>query len=109
MLCEGCPLQGREHHMVCSPTGTPGGVLVLGGFPDPRSLERAFDGRRTVIVRQIVARIIKQMPQLIKPRYFYDYVCQCNPSYNEETKRYDVTAAVFSRCANHVLLSLIHI
>ena len=103
MLCEGCLLQGRQHHTPCAYTGTPGGVLLLGGFPDKGSLDVAFNGARTGIVRQIAGRIQGSIPVSKQPVCFFDYVCQCNPDYNKETKRYNITAAVYSQCAAHVL------
>lgn len=104
MLCDGCMLQGNEKHEPNTYTGTTGGILFLGGFPDRVSCKAAFCSPRTSIVRQIADRNSKSIPASEKkPVCFYDYVCQCTPTFNVEAKRYDINAAVFSRCAAHVL------
>lgn len=106
-LCSGCPLEGRPCVTPNRAGEQKGGLYILGGFPDARSAtERGkgsvpFMGQRSNLIRSIMNKLYMRLPAGDKPTCYYGYACCCNPSYNRETKRYDISADIISRCANY--------
>lgn len=103
-VCSNCALNGRPR--VTLPVADPksqGGVLFLGGFPDALSaaptVAQPFNGKRTRLLRNMVAKIIAAMPPGKRPNCYFGYTCYCSPEYNKATNRYAISVSEFTRCS----------
>lgn len=100
-LCQECPLEGRPR-MPRSSLQDPD-VLFVGGYPlDTDVKNGAFMGRNSSLLRRMIQMLQGQRGPGDQLYIDYAYACQCSPAYDNEKKKFLITAEDIKRCSRYL-------
>ena len=77
VICKGCTLENDE---MTSPGLDYADIVVVGGFPTEEDVKRGpFRSRRAQIVREVLTKLMVNLPLAEKPKIAFTYAVQCCP------------------------------